>query len=262
MASESKTLVTLATYNEIENLPRLLEEIWHCAPDVDVLVVDDNSPDGTGKWCDCRREEEPRLDCLHRKGKLGLGSAIIAGMRHGIDRGYDFVINMDADFSHHPQHLPALRARAESADEPLDVAIGSRYVRGGKIEGWPFYRYVMSRGVNLYARWLLWLAPRDCSGSYRCYRVSLLEKLDFDAFTAQGYAFQEEVLWRLKRLGARIGEVPITFVNRTEGTSKIDSREALSAFRVILRLGLANIFSRSAGKKRSSEVRMGARSGF
>ena len=242
MASDAKTLITLATYNEIENLPRLVDEIWHYAPDVDILVVDDNSPDGTGRWCDERHAQEPRLLCLHREGKLGLGSAIIAGMEYAVDHAYDFVINMDADFSHHPRHLPAMRARSDAAEGPLDVVIGSRYVRGGGIEGWPAYRFLMSRTVNIYARLFLRLKPKDCSGSYRCYRVSLLEKLDFERFTARGYAFQEEVLWRLKREGARMGEVPITFVNRTEGHSKIDAREAWTALGVIFRLGLAGLF--------------------
>src|SRR5687767_8276566 len=146
-----RTLVIIATYNEIENLPLLVDAIWEVAPQVDILVIDDNSPDGTGKWCDERAKTEPRLHCLHRAGKLGLGTATIAGMKYAIEHGYDQVLNMDADFSHDPKYLPDLLAGMQRADgPPVDVMIGSRYVAGGGIEGWPLKRHLMSRGVNLY----------------------------------------------------------------------------------------------------------------
>lgn len=242
----AKTLVTLATYNEIENLPRLVEEIFQYAPQVDVLVIDDNSPDGTGAWCDRRAAEELRLRCLHREGKLGLGTATIAGMRHALEHGYEQVLNMDADFSHHPRYLPDLLAGMErEGDARVDVMIGSRYVRGGRIEGWPLKRHLMSRGVNLYARLLLGLKSKDCSGAFRCYRTELLRKLDFDCILSRGYSFQEEILWRLKRLGARFGETPITFVDRERGSSKINSGEARSALRIILNLGWRNVTGRA-----------------
>ena len=203
MTPTDKTLVTVATYNEMENLPRLVEEILRYAPQADILVIDDNSPDGTGGWCDRRRADEPRIACLHRSGKLGLGTAIIAGMKYAIERGYRYVLNMDADFSHQPKYLPALLAGMEPPDgPPVDVMIGSRYVPGGGIEGWPLKRQLMSRAVNLYARLLLGLRPKDCSGAFRCYRTAVLAKLDFDAVRSRGYSFQEEILWRLKRLGA------------------------------------------------------------
>jgi dolichol-phosphate mannosyltransferase len=235
-----RTLVTVATYNERENLPRLVEEIFAYAPEVDLLVIDDNSPDGTGAWCDGKAAEDPRVHCLHRAGKLGLGTAIVAGMRYAIEHGYEQVLNMDADFSHHPRHLPALLAGMDGPEGPVDVTIGSRYVPGGRIEGWPLRRHLMSRGVNCYARCLLGLRPRDCSGSYRCYRTALLAKLDFDQIVSRGYSFQEEILWRLKRLGARMRDVPITFVDRQQGQSKINGREAWGALWIIFRLGLRN----------------------
>jgi dolichol-phosphate mannosyltransferase len=240
MPPTHSTLVTLATYNEIENLPLLVEEIFRHAPNVDLLVVDDNSPDGTGRWCDERAAHEPRLRCLHRAGKLGLGTAILAGMRYAIEHGYEQVLNMDADFSHHPRHLPALLAGMNDPDgQPaVDVMIGSRYVTGGGVVNWPLRRKLMSRAVNFYARTLLGLSPRDCSGSYRCYRTSLLARLDFDAVRSRGYSFQEEILWHLKRLGARFGETPITFEDRRLGKSKIDSKEAWQAMRIILSLAL------------------------
>lgn len=239
------TLITLATYNELENLPALVAEIFRAAPNVDILVIDDNSPDGTGRWCDEQSQRDPRLHCLHRGGKLGLGTATIAGMRFAIEHGYRLVLNMDADFSHHPRHLAAILAAMGPADAPAyDVVIGSRYTSGGRIEGWPLRRHLMSRAVNCYARWMLGLTPRDCSGAYRCYSTAILQRLDFDAVCSRGYSFQEEILWRLKRLGARFHEVPITFADRERGVSKIDSREALSALGIILRLGLAGLGSR------------------
>jgi len=241
MSNAEKTLVTLATYNEMENLPELVEEIFQVLPDADILVIDDNSPDGTGDWCDRKSAEDSRLNCLHRSGKLGLGTAIIAGMKHGIDRGYKYVLNMDADFSHQPCYLPDLVAGMKPENEPaVDVMIGSRYVPGGGAEGWPLRRHIMSRGVNCYARWLLGLKPKDCSGAFRCYRTELLSKLDFDAVRSRGYSFQEEILWHLKRLGARFGETPIVFRDRQRGTSKIDSKEAIAALRIIFMLGLRN----------------------
>ncbi len=246
-ANAEKTLVTVATYNEIENLPRLVSEIFEHAAEVDILVIDDNSPDGTGQWCDERAAADPRLHCLHRQGKQGLGTAIIAGMKYGIRHGYKNVLNMDADFSHDPKYLPHLLAgmesggnRSESAS-PVDVMIGSRYVPGGGVEGWPLRRHIMSRGVNLYARCLLGLKSKDCSGSYRCYSTKLLAKIDFDRIRSRGYSFQEEILWLLKRQGATFGETPIVFVDRLRGTSKIDSGEATAALRIIFVLGVKNI---------------------
>lgn len=238
MPDFEKTLVTLATYNEIENLPQLTAAIWQAAPQVDILVIDDNSPDGTGRWCDQTTAGEPRLHCLHRAGKLGLGTATMAGMRYAIEHGYDYVLNMDADFSHHPRHVPAILA-GMSVGGGVDVMIGSRYIRGGKIEGWPLKRHLMSQGVNLLARTLLWLPVRDCSGAFRCYRVALLKQLDFAAVRSRGYSFQEEILWLLAKLGCRFGETPVTFADRERGQSKINRSEAVAAIAMMFKLGAA-----------------------
>jgi len=256
MTRNHSTLVTLATYNEIENLPRLVDEILAVAPEVDILVIDDNSPDGTGRWCDERASVDPRVRCLHRAGKLGLGTATIAGMKYAIEHGYSFVLNMDADFSHHPRHVPALLAgMLPDGAAAVDVMIGSRYVAGGAIEGWPLKRHVMSRSVNVLARWLLGLRARDCSGAFRCYRVALLQEIDFAAVRSRGYSFQEEILWHLKRLGARFGETPITFADRTRGSSKIDSREAVAALKVLLALGARNWLGGPSTNSSSAERR-------
>jgi len=231
-----RTLVTVATYNEIENLPQLVEQVWQVAPQADVLVIDDNSPDGTGRWCDEQAAKEPRLHCVHRAGKLGLGTATIAAMQYAIEHNYDYVLNMDADFSHHPRYIPAILAAMESAD----VSIGSRYCPGGGTKDWPFTRRLMSWGVNTYARCLLGLKPRDTSGAFRCYRVSLLRQLDFTTIKSRGYSFQEEILWRLKRLKARMTESPILFADRERGQSTINKQEAISAIWIIFRLGITN----------------------
>jgi dolichol-phosphate mannosyltransferase len=241
MSDNGKTLVTIATYNEMENLPRLVEEIFQFAPQINILVIDDNSPDGTGQWCDQQHAVNPQLLCLHRSGKLGLGTAIMAGMKYAIEHGYRLMLNMDADFSHPPKALPALIEGMEPAGQPpIDLMIGSRYIPGGGIEGWPLKRHLMSRAVNVYSRWLLGLQPKDCSGGYRCYRVETLAQLDFNAIRSRGYSFQEEVMWRLKRLGARFGETPIVFIERQHGVSKIHSGEAFAAMRIILALGVRN----------------------
>lgn len=239
--SAASTLIVIATYNERENLPRLLEEIAEYAPLADILVIDDNSPDGTGEWCEERARDNPQLKCLHRAGKLGLGTATMAGISHAIEHGYTYVLNLDADFSHHPKYIPALLAGMNPPDgPPVDVMIGSRYVAGGGTEGWPLGRRLMSRAVNLYARFLLGLPVRDCSGAFRCYRTSLLAKLDFGRMRSRGYSFQEEILWRLKRLGVRFAETPIVFTERRLGKSKINLREALAALWIIFALGVRN----------------------
>jgi dolichol-phosphate mannosyltransferase len=246
MPQANQTLVVLATYNEVDNIHTLVEEIHRTAPEADILVIDDDSPDGTGRWCDQKAAVDPRVHCLHRQGKLGLGTALVAGMQYAVAQGYRYAVTMDADFSHSPRVLPALIAAMEPAGSAAaDVAIGSRYVPGGGIEGWPLLRHFMSRGINLYARWLLGLSPKDCSSGFRCYRVERLARLDFAAVRSHGYSFEEEILWRLKRAGARFTEVPIRFVNRRQGVSKISLREAVAALWTLLRLAFQGPFRRA-----------------
>jgi dolichol-phosphate mannosyltransferase len=245
LSSAQKTLVCVATYNEIENLPRLVDAIETNLPAADLLVIDDCSPDGTGRWCDERAAVDSHLRCLHRQRKLGLGTAILAAMRYAIDHDYQYLVNMDADFSHPPERLPDLVGGMDRPGEQVDVMIGSRYIAGGGVEGWQLRRHFMSRGVNCYSRWLLGLTPKDVSGGYRCYRMALLRRLDFDFVAARGYAFQEEILWRLKRLGARSGETPFVFIDRRAGKSKINVKEMVSALWLIFVLGVRNWTSRA-----------------
>ncbi len=235
--SEPRILVTLCTYNERENIGLLVPEIGRVLPRADILVIDDNSPDGTGRLADELVAGDPRVRVLHRAGKEGLGSAMLAGFRDAIAHGYDFVLNMDADFSHDPRHLPAIVDCMQRAD----VAIGSRYVPGGGVDGWSMSRHFMSQGINWYARLLLGLSTRDNSGAFRCYRVTKLAQIDLDQVRARGYAFQEEILYRCRRVGCRFEETPIVFRDRRYGTSKINWRESAAALWIIFRLGLENL---------------------
>jgi dolichol-phosphate mannosyltransferase len=238
-----RTLVAVATYNEIENLPSLTAAIRSHLPDADVLVVDDNSPDDTGRWCDDEAARSPWFSVIHRAGKLGLGSASWAAMQAAIDRGYEYLITLDADWSHPPEALPRMLAGAEA--EHADVVIGSRYVPGGGIEGWPASRRVISVGMNLLTRLALGLPLRDASGACRLYRVAKLRELDFSQLTATGYAYLEEILWQLHRRGARFAEVPITFTDRRAGASKVHIGEAWGKAKLLSRLACRRIMGRS-----------------
>lgn len=227
-----RLLVALATYNEIENLPGLVAAIHGALPAADLLVVDDHSPDGTGDWCDEQARSSPWLKCLHRAGKLGLGTATIAAMRWAVESNYDVIITMDADWSHDPKHLPALVQATATAD----IVLGSRYCRGGAIEGWPRYRRIASRGLNFLTRLTLRLPVMDTSGAFRAYRVSALRLIDLASVRAVGYSYLEEILWHLRRAGASFTEVPITFHQRRAGESKISLGEAFAKFRTLIRL--------------------------
>jgi dolichol-phosphate mannosyltransferase len=242
MNTQPSTLVIIATYNEMENLPRLTDEVFRYAPHAQLLVVDDHSPDGTGRWCDGRAAQDERFHVIHRSGKLGLGTATAAGMQHAIDRGFEYAVVMDADFSHPPDTIPALLAGmiGEGQGKTVDVMVGSRYVPGAVVRGWPWYRRWMSRVVNAYARWMLGLSVRDCSGAFRCYRTEQLRRIDLAQMRSRGYSYLEELLWMLKQSGARIEELPITFTNRQQGQTKINGREALATLWVLLRLGIRN----------------------
>ena len=237
-------LVAIATYNEIENLPPLVEAIGRHLPDARILVIDDHSPDGTDRWCLEYQSHNPSFDCIIRSGKLGLGTAVTAAMQYAITNRYDFLINMDADFSHPPEKLPEL-VKAMTTEQ-MDVAIGSRYVPGGKIEGWPLYRRLMSRAVNCFARFCLGLSTCDNSGAFRCYRVATLHRIfaqqtSLRNIRSKGYSFFEEILFLLHRGGAKMVEIPITFTDRKFGKSKINLCEAIKAIGNIFRLGLTRL---------------------
>jgi len=220
-----RVLVVLPTYNEAENVVAMLEAIREAVPDVDVLVVDDGSPDGTGKLAEDAGSRLGQIDVLHRTAKNGLGKAYRAGFALGIERGYDAFVEMDADFSHDPAALPALLAAAEE----VEVVIGSRYVPGAAIPNWTLARLALSRGGNLYASLLLGLHVADSTAGYRVYRRSALDKIRFETVEAEGYGFQIEMTYRARQGGATIREVPITFIDRALGTSKMSSAIVVEA---------------------------------
>jgi dolichol-phosphate mannosyltransferase len=198
------------------------------------------SPDGTGKLADELAAADPRVHVLHRPGKLGLGTAILTAMRYAIDHDFDVMVNMDADFSHHPRYLPALLAGMKDHD----LMIGSRYVAGGGTVNWPPSRLFISQAVNLLARFLMRLPAQDASGGYRCYAVPLLRRVPLDAVRSLGYSFQQEVLYRCRRAGCRVGETPILFENRRAGASKVNLQEVVRSLALITWLGLRAFFGR------------------
>ncbi len=226
-----KTLIIIPTYNELENLPPLLKEIFSYAPATDILIVDDNSPDGTGELADRMSAENPHIHVLHRAGKLGLGTAYIAGFHYAIDHGYDAAFEMDADFSHDPRYLPDFLKKIEQAD----LVIGSRYVPGGSTPNWSFSRRFISGGGNIFSRVVLGLRVHDCTAGFRCYRREVLENIGFDTIQSQGYGFQVEMAYRVQKLEYKIVETPIVFMDRRVGKSKMSRAIFVEGFVNVLR---------------------------
>jgi dolichol-phosphate mannosyltransferase len=221
-----RVLVIIPTYNEAENIRHIVDRVRYAVPEAEVLVADDNSPDGTGDIADELAAADSKISVLHRPGKQGLGAAYMAGFAWGKEHGFDAVVEMDADGSHAPEELPRLLDALADAD----VVIGSRYVPDGKVLNWPVHRLLLSRGGNLYTRLALRMPIRDATGGYRAYRMTALDKMDVDTVSSQGYCFQVDLAWRAYRNGFRVVEVPITFAERERGMSKMSSsivREAL-----------------------------------
>jgi len=212
-----KIVVLIPTYNERENLPLVVSRTRVAVPEADVLVLDDNSPDGTGAVADQLASEDTQVRVLHRKAKEGLGAAYLAGFSWALEQGYDVLVEMDADGSHQPEQLPTLLARLSGAD----VVLGSRWVPGGSVVNWPFRRKALSLGGNIYTRVLLGMPIGDATGGYRAYRASALRSMDLHDVASQGYCFQVDLVWRAVRRGLTVAEVPITFVERTIGDSKM-----------------------------------------
>lgn len=229
------TQVVIPTYNERENIEVLVDTIMALPLSIGAVIVDDNSPDGTGDIADSLAARHAAVSVVHRPAKLGLGTAHIAGMRQALTSGADLIATMDADFSHHPRFLPALVAAMASAD----LAIGSRYVPGGGTAQCTLPRKALSRGANAFARLMLGLPAHDCTAGFRCYRRRLLEQMPLDRIFSNGYSFLVEMLYYCQRAGARVAEVPILFENRRQGTSKISRREIASAIYTVLRLAVS-----------------------
>ena len=229
MTNGRRALVCLPTYDERENLGPMIEAILAAVPQVDVLVIDDNSPDGTGRLADQIAAGEPRVQVLHRAGKEGLGRAYLAGFAWALARDYGLILEMDCDFSHDPTYLPGMLAAAAEAD----LVLGSRYVEGGGTVHWGALRKLISRGGSLYARTILGLTVRDLTGGFKCFRREVLEGIDLATVECTGYAFQIELTYRAVRRGFTVRELPIVFADRRVGHSKMSRRIVLEAIRKV-----------------------------
>ena len=230
-----RVLTIIPTYNERESLPTVITRLRAAVPDAHVLIADDNSPDGTGAMADEMAARDTSIHVLHRAKKEGLGPAYLAGFAWGLEHGYEVLVEMDADCSHQPEQLPLL---LDSIERGADMAIGSRYVPGGRTENWPLQRQLISRGGNLYSRILLGTSIHDITGGFRAYRDTTLRALDLDTVQSRGYCFQIDLAWRAERLGCTIVEVPITFVEREEGVSKMSNDVTIEAATSVARWGL------------------------
>src|SRR5579859_2055726 len=246
-AAASRVLIVMPTYNERQNLEIIVGRIREAVPDADVLVVDDNSPDGTGDLADKLAEKDQRVDVMHRTEKAGLGRAYVAGFSWALERGYDLIVEMDADGSHRPEDLPRLLAAAATAD----AVIGSRYVPGGTVVNWPKSREFLSRGANIYNRIMLGVRVKDATGGFRVYRAATLKKIDLNGIESAGYCFQIDMTLRVLQAGLTITEVPITFVERERGASKMSNTVIFEAFSRVAKWGIgARLHGHSAASIR------------
>jgi dolichol-phosphate mannosyltransferase len=232
----AEVLVIVPTYNERDNLPEIVAAVHEHLPEADLLVVDDNSPDGTGALADELAARDGKVHVLHRAGKQGLGTAYVAGFKWALGRGYQFLFEMDCDFSHDPKYLPVMLDRARAG---ADLVLGSRYVAGGGTVNWGPMRKFISRGGSMYARTILGVGVRDLTGGFKCFRRSTLEALDLDSVSAQGYGFQIEMTYRAVKQGFRVEEVPIIFVDRRVGQSKMSKKIFLEALTLVWKLRLS-----------------------
>lgn len=230
-----RVLICVPTYNERDNLANLVAAVHGSLPDADLLVIDDNSPDGTGALADELAARDPHLKVLHRAGKLGLGTAYLEGFRQGLRGDYEYFFEMDCDFSHDPKYLPDLLAAARDG---ADLVLGSRWVDGGGTENWGIYRKILSRGGSFYARTILGIDIRDVTGGFKCFRRRVLETLPLDRVQVQGYGFQIELTYRAIKAGFRVVEVPIVFVDRRVGQSKMSKAIFLEAMKMVWGLRL------------------------
>ncbi len=241
MPSEiQKVLVVMPTYNERENVPQIVPQVLEQGPGIEVLVVDDNSPDGTGQVVDEMAERNPRIHVIHREGKLGLGTAYIVGFKWALARDYQLVFEMDSDFSHNPEHIPEFL----EAVQHHDLVLGSRYLNGVTVINWPMSRLLLSWFANRYSRIVTGLPFTDTTGGFKCYNRKVLEAIDLDAIRSEGYSFQIETSFRAWRKGFKIGEISIIFSDRTEGSSKMSGKIVREAVWRVWKLRLMGLFRR------------------
>jgi len=252
-AATGRVVIVMPTYNERQNLEGMAIRIRESVPDADLLVVDDNSPDGTGDLADKLAEADPHVHVMHRTEKAGLGRAYVAGFTWALERGYDLIVEMDADGSHRPEDLPKLLAAVTKAD----AVIGSRYVPGGTVVNWPKSREFLSKGANIYNRIMLGVRVRDATGGFRVYRAATLRKIDLGGIESAGYCFQIDMTLRVLQGGMQIKEVPITFVEREHGASKMSSNIMLEAFWRVAQWGTARRLRQLSSHVEARNLRQG-----
>jgi dolichol-phosphate mannosyltransferase len=240
-----RVLTIIPTYNEIESLPRTLDRLRAVAPATDVLIVDDNSPDGTGAAADAMAAADSAVHVLHRQGKEGLGAAYIAGFHWGLDAGYDILVEMDADGSHQPEELQRL---LDALDSGADMVKGSRWIRGGKVVNWPLHRKLLSLGGSLYSRILLGVRVKDITGGFNAFRAQTLKEIDLESVESVGYCFQVDLTWKTLKAGLDVREVPITFVEREFGDSKMSGGIVLESIILVTKWGLLSRWRKLAGR--------------
>ncbi|MGV3486079.1 MAG: polyprenol monophosphomannose synthase [Planctomycetaceae bacterium] len=241
-------LVAVCTYNEAANVQELVQRVFAALPDCHLLIVDDDSPDGTGKWVQQAMQEERRLKLIIRRDERGLGGATRTALQYAVDHAYRFVLNLDGDLSHNPSALPGMLEVARTQPD-VDIVVGSRYTEAGTIQGWPLRRRLMSRVVNRFATLVLGLPVSDCSGSIRCYRVDALARLDPATLQSESYAILEEILVRLRNQGAKMVEVPIQFIDRAQGSSKLTTKETLRSAWQLINVAMRSRSSAQIGRR-------------
>lgn len=234
-----KILIIIPTYNEIENIQKLIETIFDVNPSYNILIVDDSSPDGTSEKVIELQKKYKNLYLQKRSGKLGLGTAYISGLKYGLKNDFDIMVTLDADFSHNPKYLPAVIGKLEN----YDIGIGSRYVRGGGTKNWGIHRIILSRCANLFAKFMLGLKSNDNTAGFRAYRRRVLETINLDTIISNGYSFLVEMIYRCQKANFTVGESPIIFVDRTEGKSKISKNEIFKAIKTILKLKFGTVLN-------------------
>jgi dolichol-phosphate mannosyltransferase len=246
-----RVVTIIPTFNEIDSLPRTVARLRAAVPASDVLVVDDNSPDGTGKLADSLATGDSAIHVLHRRGKEGLGAAYIAGFKWGLDAGYDVLVEMDADGSHQPEELQRL---LDALDAGADMAKGSRWIRGGKVVNWPLHRKLLSLGGSLYSRILLGVGIKDITGGYNAFKSTTLRRIDLESVESVGYCFQIDLTWKTLKAGLSVREVPITFVEREFGDSKMSGNIVLESIMLVTKWGLRSRWQALRGSKASSRL--------
>ena len=242
-----RVVTIIPTYNELESLPITVGRLRAAVPDSDVLIVDDNSPDGTGSLADKMAAEDNAIHVMHRTGKEGLGAAYLAGFRWALDEGYDVLVEMDADGSHKPEQLPLLLAEIPKG---ADLVIGSRWVKGGSVVNWPLHRKAISRAGSFYSRVMLGVNLRDITAGFRAFKRETLEALDFNSVESVGYGFQVDMTFRVAQMGKKIVEVPVTFVERELGVSKMSGNIVIEAMLNVTKWGLGARWKKLTGSKK------------